>query len=285
MIRFSIDKLALLVVVQFFVLSAHSQQELYDDSVFYYDEYGWSVGASIGLISFDKLHFDMVGSIEVGDDTSSDSLEVLRASGYSDLTQSVPVPTITIAGEYRPYGGLSFGFEGTYFQQDHKGGMEFCVLDDINQNGNVFLCDGSNILFDGKSKSVVLLIGGNYFFGNSTPVTPYLTADLGIGTTLLELNQADDNDIIIVDDQAHHSVIQGGAGFDVDLGPVTLGASYDYILLGDYNLYQNEQILSTDPSGTETSLDLTNEFTMRSLGGHRAQLKLTIKPGVLRGAR
>ena len=175
------------------------------------------------------------------------------------------------------------GIEGSYFQQDHDGAVELCTLADVNEGNDVFLCNDNDIFFDGKTRSIMLLAGGNYFFGNDTVITPYLTADVGAGGTLLQLNSADQG-TTIVDDWGYHFVIQGGAGFDVDLGPVTLGAAYNYILLNEHDLYQNEQISVPNESGI-TSLDVTNRFTMRELGGHRVDLKLSIKPGTLRGAK
>ncbi len=284
MIRFSINKLVLLVVIQFFALSAHSQQNMYDDRIFYGELEGWSLGVSIGALLFDRLDFDVNGTTNVGDDTNSDSMQVSSATGYSDLTQTIPVPAITLVGEYRPYRGLSLGIEGSYFQQEHDGAIELCILADVNEGSDVFLCNDNDVFFDGKSRSILLLAGGNYFFGNRTVITPYLTADVGAGGTLLQLNSAD-QDATIVDDWGYHSVIQAGGGFDVDLGPVTLGAAYNYILLNEHNLYQNEQMSVTNESGGITNLDVTNRFTMRELGGHRVDLKLSVKPGTLRGAR
>ena len=73
MIRFSINKLVLLVVIQFFVLSAHSQEKnMYDDRIFYGELEGWSLGVSIGALLFDRLDFDVNGTINAGNDTNSD---------------------------------------------------------------------------------------------------------------------------------------------------------------------------------------------------------------------
>lgn len=275
--------LLVLVLVQFVASTTYSQERtdvVYDDSIFYEDVEGWSLGFSIGTLLFDRLDFDVDGNAIVGEG-STESTQVLAASGFSDLTQTVPIPSFTLTYEYRPHNGLSFGIEGSYFQQDHTGVIDSCFLDESSEVGNTPLCGG--VPFDGTSRNALLLAGGNYFVANNTTITPYLTADAGVGLNFLKLNSPDG--IVILDDLGYQTVIQTGAGFDVDLGPVTLGAVYNYALFGEHFLSHNGQFVIPGDSGTSTSLDVRNEFSLKQVNAHRGELKISIKPGTLRGAK
>ena len=71
----------------------------------------------------------------------------------------------------------------------------------------------------------------------------------------------------------------------MDLGPATLGVVYNYVLLGEQDLYQNDSFDVPDTSGSTTTVNVRNRFSLKQLSGHRGELKLSIKPGVLRGAK
>ena len=263
-------RLLLLLGVCLFVSNAKAQiRDYYDDRVFYYDDYGWSVALSLGTVLYGDpgIYFSdpeppTLGKVLWGTGADSNGNAILL--WQTELKETL-LPSFTLTGEYKPYKDLSFDTGLTYFSHD----LEIVPSDNAN-----------NINRDGGSiKKLIWFVGGNYNFDELLPrITPYVTADFGLALNFANIKlKTQDSNTSLIDESgtALSSAAQTGAGFDVNVGPLRLGLLYNYILTGDYTVTLP---LRLDESSQPPT---TANFDFDSLGGHKIELKGTIKPSIL----
>ncbi len=272
----SLKSLFFILLIQVFSFSTHSQvRDLYDDDrVFYYDDFGWSLGLSLGTVFYGVRDFNF-GS-EYDFDGQDEEVEAILLPSTFELKETW-IPAFNITAEYKPYKGLSFDTGLGYFQHD--------IFRSVVQ-------DGPEISIDGSQKTITFFVGGNYYFDNSSVVTPYLSTDFGLATAivdakmsakLLEEDTGTSLDFTIgyLDGWDISPAAQAGVGLRFDLGPVNLGTLYNYIFTDGYMLSLDrtrDSVLEEDiPENFDVNLE-TN-----SIGGHNVQLKVEIKPGTLTG--
>ena len=166
--------------------------------------------------------------------------------------------------EYKPYNGLAADFETGYFMHEIDGTDSKWTY---QCPPNTDPCEEINGSFEGNRKNFVVLVGGNYYFDNSSRFTPYVQADVGISNSFITLDfkDSDSEDFGVANDFQIIPVMQGGAGFDTKLGPVSIGVTYKYLFLGD-------QSFEYDLSSGDTDID--GEINLGNVGGHVLELKI-----------
>ena len=91
---------------------------------------------------------------------------------------------------------------------------------------------------------------------------PYIHGDVGFSNSFVTLDFGDFGEI---KDFQLTPIMQAGAGFDVKLGPITLGAIYKYLFLSGNNF---EYELSHE------GVDVDGELKLDGAGGHGFEIKI-----------
>ena len=166
----SLKSLFFILLIQVFSFSAYSQvRDLYDDDrVFYYDYFGWSLGFSLGTVFYGTRDFNF--GFEYDFDDQDEKIEAIVLPSTFELKETW-IPAFDITAEYKPYKGLSFDTGLGYFRHD--------ISRSVVQ-------DESEISIDGSQKTMTFFVGGNYYFDNSSIVTPYLSTDFGLATAMAD---------------------------------------------------------------------------------------------------
>ncbi len=227
------------LIICLFVSNAKAQiRDYYDDRVFYYDDYGWSIALSLGTVLYDKLNVSNQG------ETST------LAAGEYDLKETL-LPSFTLTSEYKPYKGPSFDTSITYFKHNIQGTGE--SAEDI-----------------GNQNKLIWFVGGNWHFDDIFSfMTPYVTSDYGLAFNNIGLNEPNEEQ----EKWAMSHAGQVGAGIDVDVGPIELGALYNYIFTKGFKLYYGSGDSANEDNGQ-------HHDNIGSLYGHKIELKGTIKPSI-----
>ncbi len=250
-------RLLLLLGVCLFVSNAKAQiRDYYDDRVFYYDDYGWSVALSLGTVLYGEQDYYLsFKEVTAPSSTIVNALSNISAKGTLELKETL-LPSFMVTGEYKPYMGLSFDTGLTYFSHD------------LSE-------EGTDV---GSSSRLIWFVGGNYNFDEVVSrLTPYVTADVGLAYNFVNLES---ENVELLDDSSLSLATQAGAGVDINVGPVKLGLLYNYVLTNGYEL---ELILPAPvqiPNSEGAALKGYG-FDFDSLGGHKIELKGTIKPSIL----
>ena len=252
-----------LVLFLFCNVSYAQVSDTFDDRVFYYDEFGWKISGSFGTVFADKLDLDFydIGNT-IGNDPKILGVRVVE----QNLGQTL-IPSGAIRLEFKPYRGLGADFEVGYIHHNLTGDGTY------NSCGTSADCSSTTELnVSGNQNNILILLGGDYSFDNSSIVTPYITADVGVATKILglDLSTKDDKGVVTTQGSISNTSFvpagQAGAGVDFKAGPLIIGVGYNFILIG-----ANSEV---DYTYTSTNYTENGKIDVSSMYGHRVELKL-----------
>ena len=256
-----------------------------DNRVFYYDEYGWRLSVQLGTMFADKLDifFDDNCTQSFGDDerfnASKKVCDENEPAGSIDIhthDHLAPVelketlfPSVSLRLEYKPFRGLSADFETAYFRHKIENGIQQVrrCYPVPNTQPTQWNCGYISTGFEGNRNNVLVAVGGNFSFDNRSIVTPYISANVGVSNSFIDLTL----DLGKVSDWALIPAGQVGAGVDFDVGPLTLGTSYNYVYLGGHTFDYELQNAMQDAM---KFIKEKGSITLRNNQGHRLELKI-----------
>lgn len=116
-------------------------------------------------------------------------------------------------------------------------GGEFAINDEFTLEAGLGFLATKWVTGEGTTEADVasanrfsLLVGGNYYIANTSPVTPYLSLDVGYSADMAKTKIGEGE--TAVNGTILAPVGQVGLGVDYGLGTVNLGLQYNFVALG-----------------------------------------------------
>lgn len=255
-------------------ISSHAQvrDQLLDSdiSILSYDEIGWRLYVSAGTVLFDSIDIMFDDTISNAYNDGSRSGFVVKRLDYSttaDLKEPL-FPALTLGIENKSLGGLTTDFKVVYFIHDIDGTdddwrYQVCPSDEDS-------CTEANGSYEGIRRNIAGLAGGTYYFNNVPIITPYIHGNVGVSNSFVTLDFGDD--FGEVKDFQLTPVMQAGGGFDINVGPIVVGAIYNYLFLAgqefEYSVSHGDDV------------DVNGQINMGNTAGHGFVLKIGVKNSI-----